>query len=74
MDPKQQWHLDWLILHFKHNYIYIRYMYYWYLQFFNNVIINKTKVHLPWTYVVLTDYGNHCLDPLVYTSHGHMWS
>jgi hypothetical protein len=28
----------------------------------------------PWTYVVLTDCGYHCLDPLVYTSHEHMQS
>jgi hypothetical protein len=35
---------------------FIRYIYYWNLQFLNNVIINKTKVLLPQAYVTLTDY------------------
>lgn len=37
-----------------------------YLQFFNNVILNKTKVLLPWPYVALTNVCYHCLDPLIY--------
>jgi hypothetical protein len=35
---------------------YIRYIYYWKLQFLNNVIINKTKVLLPQAHVTLADY------------------
>jgi hypothetical protein len=35
---------------------FIRYIYYWNLQFLNNVIINKTKVLLPQAYVNLADY------------------
>ena len=35
---------------------FIRYIYYWNLQFLNNVIINKTKVLLPQAYVTLADY------------------
>jgi hypothetical protein len=35
---------------------FIRYIYYWKLQFLNNVIINKTKVLLPQAYVTLADY------------------
>jgi hypothetical protein len=35
---------------------FIRYMYYWKLQYLNNVIINKTKVLLPQAYVTLADY------------------
>ena len=33
-----------------------RYIYYWNLQFLNNVIINKTKVLLPQAHVTLADY------------------
>ena len=32
-------------------------MYYWNLQFLNNVIINKSKVPLPRAYVTLADFG-----------------
>ena len=35
---------------------FIRYIYYWNLQFLNNIIIKKTKVLLPQAYVTLTDY------------------
>jgi hypothetical protein len=35
---------------------FIRYIYYWNLQFLNNVIINKTKVLLPQANVTLADY------------------
>ena len=35
---------------------FIRYIYYWKLQFLNNVIINKTKVLRPQAYVTLADY------------------
>jgi hypothetical protein len=35
---------------------FIRYIYYWNLQFLNNVIINKTKALLPQAYVTLADY------------------
>ena len=33
---------------------FIRYIHYWYLQFLNNVIINKTKILLPlfWAYLM----------------------
>jgi hypothetical protein len=31
-------------------------IYYWNLQFLNNIIINKTKVLLPQAYVTLADY------------------
>ena len=34
----------------------IRYIYYWNLQFLNNIIIYKTKVLLPQAYVTLADY------------------
>jgi hypothetical protein len=36
---------------------FIRYIYFWNLQFLNNVIINKTKVLLPQVYVTLADFG-----------------
>ena len=36
---------------------FIRYIYYWNLQFLNHVIINKTKVLLPQTYVTLANFG-----------------
>ena len=35
---------------------FIRYIYYWNLQFLNNVSINKTKVLLLQAYVTLADY------------------
>ena len=35
---------------------FIRYIYYWNLQFLNNVSINKTKVLLLQSYVTLADY------------------
>ena len=35
---------------------FIRYIYYWNLQFLNNVIINKTKVLFPEVYVTLAEY------------------
>jgi hypothetical protein len=35
------------------------YMYYWNLQFLNNVIINKTKVLLPQVWVTLAVFGYH---------------
>ena len=38
---------------------FIRYIYYWNLQFLNNVIINKTKVFLPQTYVTMAGFGYH---------------
>jgi hypothetical protein len=72
---------NWLILNFKHNYIYIRYMYYWYssppmeicgLNWLWLSLFRPFGLHLPWTYVVLTDCGYHCLDPLVYTSHNQL--
>ena len=37
--------------------IFIRYIYYWNLQFLNNVIINKTKFLLPREFVTLADFG-----------------
>jgi hypothetical protein len=36
---------------------FIRYIYYWNLQFLNNVIIHKTKALLPQAYVTLADFG-----------------
>ena len=39
----------------------IRYIYYWNLQFLNNVIINKTKILLPQAKVTPTDF---CLSSL----------
>jgi hypothetical protein len=42
--------------------MFIGYMYYWNLQFLNNVIINKTKVLLP----DLSRFWLSCLVPLVY--------
>ena len=36
---------------------FIRYIYYWILQFLNNVIIIKTKVLHPQAYVTLPDFG-----------------
>ena len=33
------------------------YIYYWSLEFLNNVVIIKTKVLLPQAYVTLTDFG-----------------
>ena len=38
-------------------------IYYWNLQFFNNVIINKTKVLLPQAYVTLADFAYPVLRP-----------
>ena len=35
---------------------FIRYIYYWNLQFLNNIIINKTKVLLPQAWVTLADF------------------
>jgi hypothetical protein len=32
-------------------------IYYWNLQFLNNVIMNKTKVLLPQAWVILADFG-----------------
>ena len=37
---------------------FIRYIYYWKLQFLTNVILNKTKVLLPQAYVTLADFGD----------------
>ena len=36
---------------------FIRYIYYWNLQFLNNVFINKAKVLLPKAYVTLDEFG-----------------
>ena len=36
---------------------FIRYIYYWNLEFLNNVIIHKTKALLPRAYVTLADFG-----------------
>jgi hypothetical protein len=36
---------------------FIRYIYYWNLQFLNNLIINKTKVLLPQAEVILAEFG-----------------
>ena len=50
---------------------FIRYIYFWNLQFLHNVIINKTKVLLPQVEVTLGDLGDHsrlwlsCLGPLI---------
>ena len=38
-------------------------IYYWNLQFLNNVIINKTKVLLPQAYVTLADFAYPVLRP-----------
>ena len=35
---------------------FIRYIYFWKLQFLNNVIIYKSKVILPQSYVILDDF------------------
>ena len=35
------------------------YIYYWNLQFLNNVTINKTKIHLPQVWVTLAVFGYH---------------
>ena len=37
---------------------FIRYIYYWNLQFLNNVIINETKVLLPQALVTWDDFGS----------------
>jgi len=37
---------------------FIRYIYYWNLQFLNNVIIIKTKVRWPQAYAILADFGS----------------
>jgi len=36
---------------------FIRYIFYWNLQFINNVIINKTMVLIPHVYVTLANFG-----------------
>jgi hypothetical protein len=38
---------------------FMRYVYYWYLQFLNNVIIIKIKILLPQTKTTLVHFGYH---------------
>ena len=35
-------------------------IYYWKVQFLSNVVINKTKVFLPQTYVTVADFRPFC--------------
>ena len=47
---------------------FIRYIYYWNLQFINNVIITNTKVPIPQAYVTLDDFGYRAYILWVYCS------
>jgi hypothetical protein len=37
--------------------LFIRYIYYWDLHFLNNIIINKTNVLLPQSWLTVVDFG-----------------
>ena len=49
---------DWAFFNKVFRFVCIRYIYYWNLQFLNNVIINKPKVHLSQVQVTLADFSH----------------